>query len=631
MSVESLISSAQGYAGTITGQASTAMSNATSLAMQVGYSAPVYAPATMPNVPPESINTNLPNISDITFTEPTEPSAPLIFQDISSINTGGLPEFSVQLPVLEMPTKPSQVADFNGVAPQIETSFEFPEPPDGLLNPLIEVPTITAYDVPDKPQVMLPSFDSIAPTLDAVAPTDLEQTLETSYRGAAPSFVAAMEGYVDAMLSKHCPQYHTQMAAIETQLTRYLSGGTGLDATVENAIYERAKAKNNAEASRVQSGAWGDAAARGFTLPTGALMSAMQTARQAAADNNAAAAREIVVMQAEMEQKNLQFAVTTSTGLRTALLNASLSYHQNLVSINGQALDYAKTTLNAVIETYNTAVKAYSAKLDGYKSDAQVFETKLRGAMAGIELYKAEIDALQALVTVDRAKVDIFRARIDSLASLANVYRAQIEAVQGRANLERLKLDLFQSQVQSYTSLVQAKNAEWQGYSAAVNGQDAKVKIYSAQIDAYRGQISGYQAKINAQAEAVRATATTNQARADQYKATLSGYQTIAQTRGEVARTKVTIQGQLLDAFKAKVQAEVSNAQVKQAYYTATSNVAIENASSDLQAKIAEGKNRMMWGNTLASTSTANAQIYAGLASAAMSGMNTLAARTLAE
>ena len=34
------------------------------------------------------------------------------------------------------------------------------------------------------------------------------------------------------------------------------------------------------------------------------------------------------------------------------------------------------TTLNAVIETYNTAVKAYSAKLDGY--NAQVFETKLR-------------------------------------------------------------------------------------------------------------------------------------------------------------------------------------------------------------------------------------------------------------
>ncbi len=631
MTVAALISSAQGYASTLVGQASTAMTNATGAALQVGYTTPEYVQASLPTSPPDAISTVIPEFSEVAFDPPAEPTSFLNFQDISQINIGGLPEFVGIEPTLELPTKPSEVAQFNGSAPSIETSFEFPNPPDMLLNPLIEEPNISDHQEPEKPQVMLPSFSSVAPTLDAIAPTDLESTLSNAYSSVAPSFVTAIDGYVDAMMAKYNPEYAAQMGAIELQLTKYLSGGTGLNEAVENAIYERSRSKNNAEALRVRDAAWGDAASRGFTLPTGALMSSMQAARQAAADNNAAAAREIVVKQAEMEQSNLQFAVTTSANLRTALLNAALSYHQNLISINGQALDYAKTTLNAVIETYNTAVKAYSAKLDGYKSDAQVFETKLRGAMAGIELYKAEIDALQALVTVDRAKVDIFRARIDSLASLANVYRAQIEAVQGRANLERLKLDLFQSQVQSYTSLVQAKNAEWQGYSAAVNGQDAKVKIYSAQIDAYRGQISGYQAKISAQAEAVRATATTNQARADQYKATLSGYQTIAQTRGEVARTKVTIQGQLLDAFKAKVQAEVSNAQVKQAYYTATSNVAIANASSDLEAKIAEGKNRMMWGNTLASTSTANAQIYAGLASAAMSGMNTLAAQTLAE
>jgi hypothetical protein len=628
MSVESLISAAQGYTSNLVGQASTAMTNATGAAMQVGYTSPEYNPVGLPVNPPDSIDTTLPDFADITFEVPQEPNSAFAFQDISSINVGGLPEFLESTPTLDLPTKPSQVAQFHGVSPSIKTDFDFPEPPDLLLNPLIETPTISSYETPEKPQVMLPAFGSIAPALDAVAPGNLEQTLANTYASVAPSFVTAMDGYVDAMLQKHNPQYHVQMAAIESQLTKYLSGGTGLNSSVENAIYERARSKNNAEAKRVQDGAWGDAAARGFTLPNGALMASMQTARQAAADNNAAAAREIVVMQAEMEQKNLQFAVTTSAGLRTALLNASLSYHQNLVSINGQSLEYAKTALNAVIETYNTAVKAFSAKLDAYKADAQVFEVKLRGAMAGIELYKAEIDAMQALVSVDKAKVDIYRARIDSLTSLAGVYRAQIEAVQGRAGLEKLKLDLFQSQVQSYTSLVQAKNSEWQGYVAAVNGQDAKVKIYSAQIDGYRGQIDGYRAKIDAQAEAVRATAMTNQARADQYKAILSGYQTVTQVRGDVARTKIQIQGQLLDAFKAKVRADIGNAQVKQAYYQTTSNVAIENATSELKAKIAEGANRTAWGDTLARAATANAQIYAGLASSAMAGMNTLAAQT---
>lgn len=631
MSVETLITAAQGYATTLVGQASTAMTNATGAAMQVGYTIPEYAPAELPQNPPEEIDTELPELLDVEFIPPQEPNAAPTFQDISAIHTGGLPEFDEKPPTLDLPTKPSQVAPFYGVAPNIDTNFEFPEPPDGLLNPLIETPEMSTYVVPDKPQVMLPAFDGTRPTLDAVAPTNLEQTLSTSYSTAAPSFVSAMDGYVDAMLAKHNPQYHTQMAAIESQLTKYLQGGTGLNTAVEDAIYERSRSKQSAEANRVRDAAWGDAAARGFTLPTGALMSAVQTARQAAADNNAASAREIVVMQAEMEQKNLQFAVTTSAGLRTALLNAALSYHQNLVSINGQALDYAKTTLNAVIETYNTAVKAFSAKLDGYKADAQVYEVKMRGAMAAIELYKVEIDALQALISVDKAKVDIYRARIDALTSLANVYRAQIEAVQGRAGLEKLKLDLFQSQVQSYTSLVQAKNSEWQGYVAAVNGQDAKVKIYSAQIDGYRGQIDGYRAKIDAQAEAVKATALTNQARADQYKAVLSGYQSVVQARGDVAKTKIQIQGQLLDAFRAKVSADVSNAQVKQAYYKATSDVAIANADGALRAQISEGANRTNYGHTLATTASANAKIYAGLASSAMAGMNTLASQNKTE
>ena len=631
MSVESLISSAQGYASQMVGQASTAMSNAQSLVLQVGYLEPEYESAGLPKSPPESIDTTLPPIADVTVEYLPEPVAQLDFQDIAQIELGGMPEFNEPTPTLELPNKPSQVAAFNALAPSINTNFDFPEPPDALLNPIFEAPLISDYVVPTKPQVMLPSFDAVAPVLDADAPEDLESTLSHAYASAAPSFVSALDGYVDAMLHKHNPQYHTQMAAIESQLTKYLAGGTGLNEAVENAIYERARSKNSAEAGRVRDAAWEDAASRGFTLPSGALMSSMQTARQAAANNNATAAREIVVMQAEYEQKNLQFAVSTSLGLRTALLNATLSYHQNLITINGQALDYAKTTLNAVIETYNTAVKAFTTKLDAYKADAQVFEVKLRGSMAAIELYKAEIDALQALVTVDRAKVDIYRARIESLSSLANVYRAQIEAVQGRAGLEKLKLDLFQSQVQSYSAIVQAKNAEWQGYVSAVNGQDAKVKIYSAQIDGYRGRIDGYRAKIDAQSEAVKATAMTNQARAEQYKAVLSGYQTVTQARGDVARTKIAVQGQVLDAFKAQVQASIGNAQVQQSYYKVTSDVAISNANGKLQAQTLKAASMRDYGRTLATLGTANAEIYSGLASSAMAGMNTLASESKAE
>ena len=120
---------------------------------------------------------------------------------------------------------------------------------------------------------------------------------------------------------------------------------------------------------------------------------ASQQARQNGADNNAAAAREIVAMQAEMEQKNLQFAVTTSAGLRTAMINATLGYMQSIVTLDGQASEYARSMVNALIETYTATVRTYSARLEGYRTDAQVFQSLIQAALAGIEVYKAEIQA----------------------------------------------------------------------------------------------------------------------------------------------------------------------------------------------------------------------------------------------
>ena len=76
------------------------------------------------------------------------------------------------------------------------------------------------------------------------------------------------------------------------------------------------------------------------------------------------------------------------------MLNATLSYMQNFSTIHGQALDYAKSVLSSIIDMYNTSVKAFPAKLEAYKTEASVYEVRMRGALTGIEIYKAEISAL---------------------------------------------------------------------------------------------------------------------------------------------------------------------------------------------------------------------------------------------
>ena len=374
--------------------------------------------------------------------------------------------------------------------------------------------------------------------------------------------------------------------------------------------------------------AFADAAARGFTIPNGAMLAASQQARQAAADNNAAAAREIVVMQAEMEQKNLQFDVTTSVGLRTAMVNAMLSYMQNLASLNGQALDYAKSILGAVIEMYNTQVKVYMARLDGYKTEAAVYETLMRGALAQIEVYKAEIDALKAMTQVDQMKVEVYKARIEVLTAATSMYKTRVDAVVSKASLERLKIDLFQAQVQAFGAQVSAKNSEWQGYSAAISGEEAKARVFNTQVQAFGAEVQAYKATIDAKAEVVRAHVTADDARTKQYLATMTGYKTVVEAKGEVARTTLESQRQEILAFQAATQASIANAQVQMEYYKTTGNISVENARLLLQSLIADVNAKSDYIKVLATLHSANATIHGNLAGAAMAGMNTLAAAT---
>lgn len=628
MTVESLISGAEGRANSLLSGATSAIDTATAAISNMGYTQVTFNPLPTPQQPspPEALTP--PDISDVppdmTDPVPDEPE----YSVVQPFEAGVAPLFTAPAPAINSPSKPSQLSAFSQSLPSLNLNVSLPSAPE-IIMPL--EPTFTVRTEPVAPTIQLPTFDGQMPVDTTVVPTGIEASFNAAYREASPTMTAAIAGYVDAQLVKMNPQYYGQMAAIEGQLTKYLAGGTGLKAEVEDAIYARAQAKNDLEAKRVQDAVLADTAARGFTLPTGVMAAAMIRARQDAANNNAKAANEIAIAQAEMEQKNLQFAVTTSAGLRATVLNATLSYMQNLTTINGQALDYAKSVLSSIIEMYNTSVKAFTAKLEAYKTEASVYEVRMRGALTGVEIYKAEISALQALTQVDHSKVEVYKARIDVLTAMISMYRTRVEAVVSAASLERLKVDAFQAQVQAYGAQVQAKNAEWQGYSAELSGETAKVQIYSAQAQAYSAQVQGYRAEVEAKGETSKAAAATNAAMAQQYAAATDGYKAVVMAKGEVARTKIENQRVSILAYQAASQAQVASAQMQTESYKATQQVAIENAKMTIQAMVTSAEMKHKYGEALARIANSNAVIHGNLAGAALAGINALASQSISE
>jgi len=620
-----LISEARSYAQGMVTAAEAAMGDAIGAVSWAREPSVGFVSIGLPDKPASGKDFVLPSFPDIGLELPDDPGTAPVYQNISPVVPGTAPRFSATAPSFSLPSKPSELSPFYETLPSIDLAAEFPDAPE-IIQPL--APTFVDHAIPVKPTTVLPSFSGTRPDAPADMTTDLAVEMEDAYRTAAPQFINMAAGYVDAELLKINPQYHAQLARIETQLTKYLDGGTGLKPEIEEAIYNRARARNEVEAKKVQDSVFADTAARGFTLPGGAMVSAMARARQDAANNANKTSNEIAIAQAEMEQKNLQFAVTTSAGLRTAAMSAALSYLQNIVSLNGQAMEYAKGVVNAMVETYNAVVRVYTAKLEGYKTEAQVFQALLQAALAGIEVYKAEIQALQALTQVDQAKVNVYRARIDVLTALTGMYKTQVDAVVSKASLERLRVDVFQAQVQAYGTQVQAKNAEWQGYTAQIAGQEAEAKVFSTRAQAYSAEVAGYKAQIDAKAVEVQAISTTNDARAKQYTAAWDAYKVTAQAKGEVARTKLENQRQQVLAFQAETQAAVANAQIGMEYYKAVGNIAVEGGKLDVQSMIADAEAKTNYIKILSTLHQANATVHANLAGAAMAGMNALAAET---
>lgn len=624
---EQLIADARGYASEVAGNAQRALSEAQARIGAVGYIIPnpeevdvgdIHGPDGLPDAP---------GVADRSLNLPPAPTAPPEFQDIGELNISTTPRLTARAPTLVMPSRPGQVPRFTAELPPINTDVEFPELPPQLVNPILPEPTIADRPVPIKPDVILPQFNGTVPRLTAEAPTELDRRMEEMYRSMAPGMIATLNGEVDRFIQQINPEFPAQMARIEAQLSKYLAGGTGFNPAVEDAIYERGRDKGTAEYLRTERAAWAGAAARGFTIPDAAALGSSLLARQGLADNQARQATDIVIKQAEIEQANLQFAVTQSVNVRQWIFQGALSYHSNLIQINGQALEYAKTVLGMLIESYNLQLKAYSAQLEGLRAEVAVYEALMKGALSLIDLYKAEIDALQALTQVDVAKVGILRARVDVLQALANVYKTRIDAVVSKAELEKLKLEKFGMQVNVYRAQIDANNAEWGGYKAALDGNGSLVNLYTGQVQAFGVEMSGFRTEVDAKAKVIETRAAANKALLEQHDSALRTYETIVRAQGEVARMHTDVDKTKISAWSAEVQARLGYATANADVYRTRANVAIHNANSRMQAQDLQQKSMLSFQTAVVNLANTNADVYGRMANAALSGMNSVVSK----
>lgn len=505
--------------------------------------------------------------------------------------------------------------------PPIPTSPDLQSEIAGII-----APTLIDIDVPDAPTYVAPEFTGVKPTFDATAPTDLDLALRDAYNTAAPTFMAAVSDRFDAFLSTNFPEFAAGMAKIEARLNTYLDGGSALSPAVEDAMQGRARNRADAEYRRAAAKAAKDAARMGHTVIGPMLASQMLDIDQTRRDANIKVAIEIFVENAKLEQSNLQFAVTQSTNLRKIAIDASLQYLQSIVQVNGQALDYARASVDAVVKAFDVAARYAETQARIYEADANVYRALLEGAMQQIRAYEATINGLRAKADLNRVQIEAYTARLNAVRIEADVYRAGVEAVVAAAGLQRERVALYDAKVKAFSSQVNAFTSQYSAYEAAVRGQEARMNVNVSRAREFEARTNAYAATVSAKAKAIDSQIQTNNQKVNAFKVKVDAYAALERSKVDSVNIDVQQYKAQLDAFVAKANAISAKSRAESANYEVALRGVIAQANVILEQIKEFNHLDIVRATGLAQVSQTLGAQFAHLAEAAMSGMNSLAA-----
>ena len=293
------------------------------------------------------------------------------------------------------------------------------------------------------------------------------------------------------------PAYASDLAdAVKVSLLDYVqNGGVGLGADVEAAIWARAQARQDLKNERVYNEALELFAARGFTIPPGALGGRLVEALAEQTRADAQLNYEIMIEQARLGQDMTKHTLTVSVQLEGIEKDFANKIAQ-------RALDKARAACDIIINTYNAKVTAYAARLESCKSKAQIAQIRANVQIAKgnqvVAIYAAEMEKYKADLTQElgliewTAKVYGYKiAGYEADAKVAvGILDAQVEAFKGRLtqanNQTQLSLKEAELILQNYLGSLALQTEASKG-GANVSAQIAASALNAVNVSATIG------------------------------------------------------------------------------------------------------------------------------------------------
>jgi hypothetical protein len=197
---------------------------------------------------------------------------------------------------------------------------------------------------------------------------------------------------------------------------------TGLDPAILQQNWDREREKSAAVAQGIIDNIGRQYSNAGWIMPVGDEMAMTFKALEAQAETDITASRTIAITNAELEQKNFQFAFTQAVALEAQTMNLFTASRQRALESAKQSVEAIIAIIKADIDVYVAEIDAQTKKLNAvvavYEADASVYKTEIEGESvritSGISLLKSKLDYYSTKIDVD---IKAYTANIAALLS----------------------------------------------------------------------------------------------------------------------------------------------------------------------------------------------------------------------
>ncbi len=549
---------------------------------------------------PPSVSLNIPVVSG---TAPSAPDAAIaaikaaigaipgnFIASIEDRSVQSAPQETFTTPIINFPTAPL----FSPLTKPEALTIALPGGvPDA---PVITLPTelsVGNQNIPNMPAISLPSFGEALPTLDIDLP-------QTTFAYVEPVYVSALKTAIATKL----------LSGVE-------NGGTGLNATVETAIWNRQIERLEQQKDDDVDKTLNLFAGRGFDMPTGMVAMQVREILKTFTNDRSQASRDVAIEQAKIAKEMTQFFLSTGLNLEQIELN-----HANNVA--NRTLEAEKAVVQFSIDLFNSKVSKFNLELDRYKAKQVEVEMKLKIQELILAQYQMELQGVETSIKVDGIKIDNYRAILQSHDINIKLYEAELGAVVALLNIERAKVDIFKSEIDAYVAQLKAQKNEYDLYLAQISGEEAKINIHQTEVEAYATRVNAVKvsndvviAQINADIAEENMNLKAHLGNIDLYKAKSDQAMTEIGQEADIFRTNSSVFETLLKHAQAQAEYNVE-AQIKtESLDQRAAEMSLETARANLNAVQQSMKIRSIaaLGQTKASAS------LSGMVGSAISGI----------